>query len=190
VALLSLMQRDPDLYRRTEFGWFLGALAFATSVAAVLPVWWWLKLVTGVVLAFVLLPVLGWLSGPLGRVLRFLLDPVVSLPSRQIASVGGGAVISTALDVRAVAANHGVDPNDPRASRVLVRNERGGELQPWTIWPADIDPVPKMYDALQALDPERVYELRAMQGYEQVGLWRPTLRVRMARAWSRAADPR
>ncbi len=72
-----------------------------------LPVWWWLKLVIGVVLAFMLLPVLGWLSGPLGRVLRFLLDPVVSIPSRQATSVGGGTVISTALDVRALAANYG-----------------------------------------------------------------------------------
>jgi hypothetical protein len=190
VASLSLMQRDPDLYRRTEFGWFLGALAFATTIAAVLPVWWWLKLIIGVVLAFLLLPVLGWLSGPLGRVLRFLLDPVVSIPSRQAPSVGGGTVIATALDVRAVAANYGVDPNDPRASKVLVRGERGGELHPLTIWPADTDPVPKMHDALQALDPERVYELWAMRGYERVGRWRPTLRVRMARAWSRAADPR
>jgi hypothetical protein len=156
----------------------------------VLPVWWWLKLIIGVVLAFLLLPVLGWLSGPLGRVLRFLLDPVVSIPSRQAPSVGGGTVIATALDVRAVAANYGVDPNDPRASKVLVRSERGGELHPLTIWPADTDPVPKMHDALQALDPERVYELWAMRGYERVGRWRPTLRVRMARAWSRAADPR
>lgn len=184
------MQRDPDLYRRTEFGWFLGALTFATTVAAVLPVWWWLKLVVGVVLAFLLLPVLGWLSGPLGRVLRFLLDPVVPMPSRQAASVGGGTAIATALDVRAVAANHGVDPNDPHASKVLIRQERGGELHPLTIWPADTDLVPKMHDALRALDPEHVYELWAMRGYERVGRWRPTLRVRMARAWSRAADSR
>jgi hypothetical protein len=65
---------------------------------------------------------------------------------------------------------------------VLVWTKYGGELHPLTIWPADIDPVPKMHDALHVLDPERVYELRAMRGYEQVGLWRPTRRVRMARA--------
>jgi hypothetical protein len=75
------------------------------------------------------------------------------------------------------------------SAKVLVRSERGGELHPLTTWPADTDPVPKMYDALQALDHESVYELRAVCGYEQVGLWRPTLRVRMARAWSRAGDP-
>lgn len=60
------MDRDPDLYQRSEFGWFLGALAFGMSVASGLPVAWWAKPGLGVLFAFALLPVLGWVSRPLG----------------------------------------------------------------------------------------------------------------------------
>lgn len=185
------MQRDPDLYRRTEVGWFLGALTFATTVAAVLPVDWWLKLVIAVLLAFAVLPALGWLSGPLGRTLRFLLDPVEPLSSRPAAPARMGIASGTAVtyDARAVAANYGVDPKDPLASRVLVRQLKGGELHPLTIWPADIDPVPKMHDARRAMASDRVYELVAMRGYKRVGRWRAPWRARMVRSWAMAADP-
>jgi hypothetical protein len=36
-----VMRRDPDLYSRIEFGWFLGALTIGLSVGGVLPVVWW-----------------------------------------------------------------------------------------------------------------------------------------------------
>jgi hypothetical protein len=45
-------------------------------------------------------------------------------------------VTMMAADIRAVAANEGVDVNDESASRVLVRKERGGELLPVEVWPA------------------------------------------------------
>ncbi len=48
------MDRDPDLYRRSEFGWFLGALTFGMSVASALPVVWWAKLGLGLVSALAL----------------------------------------------------------------------------------------------------------------------------------------
>jgi hypothetical protein len=52
-------------------------------------------------------------------------------------------VTMMAADVRAVAANQGVNVNDQLASRVLVRNERGSELLPVEVWPADTDPFPE-----------------------------------------------
>lgn len=82
------MDRDPDLYRRSEFGWFLGALAFGMSVASALPVAWWAKLGLGLISALALLPVLGWLLRPLGRILRFLLVPVLPLPTQGIRASG------------------------------------------------------------------------------------------------------
>ena len=53
------------MYGRTEFGWFLGALTFATTAVAVLPDGRpRARLRTP---AFSLLPILGWLSGLLGE---------------------------------------------------------------------------------------------------------------------------
>lgn len=60
----------------------------------------------------------------------------------------------------------------PRASKVLLQNQRGGELHPLTIWAADTDPVLKMHDALQTLNLDSSSACTScweMRGSERVG---------------------
>jgi hypothetical protein len=175
------MDRDPDLYRRQEFGWFLGALTLGTTVAAVLPVEWWTKLIVGVVLAFVLLPVLGWLSQPLGRVLRFLLVPVVSLPRANFAPA---QAVGTVDSARASVTQNGVDSNDPAASRVIVEFAPGDLHVQYVLAPGT-DPVPKMREVVDSLKVE-VDSVRAMRGWQEVKRLRPPVWSRVTRAWQRA----
>lgn len=163
------MQRDPNLYRRTEFGWFLGALTVGTTVAAVLPVAWWLKPVLGVVFAFALLPLLGWLSAPLGRMLRFLLVPVLPLPPARWTgnrmTVGEG----------------GASAADPAASRVVIEFAPG-DLHTHYVLPPGADPLPAFRETIKTVNPN-VQSVRAMKGLDEVRRWRPSMATRIARAW-------
>lgn len=175
------MDRDPDLYRQQEFGWFLGALTPGTVVAAALPLEWWVKPIIGLVLAFALLPALGWLSRPLGRVLRFLLVPVVSLPRANFAPA---QAVSTVDSARARVTQNGVDSNDPGASRVIVEFAPGDLHVQYVLAPGT-DPVPKMHEVIDSLNVE-VESVRAMRGWQEVDRWRPSVWSRVTRAWQRA----
>lgn len=64
VASSGLVDRDPDLYGRPEFGRLLGVLSFGTAAPAAPPVKWRLKLLIGIALAFLLVSVLGVVFRP------------------------------------------------------------------------------------------------------------------------------
>lgn len=168
------MQPDQQLYQRTEFGWFLGALTVGTTVAGALPVEWWLKLVLGLVFAFVLLPLLGWLSGPLGRVLRFLLLPI--LPQAGHKWSGN----------RLTVGEQGASSADPTTSRVLIEYD-SGDLHTHYVLPAGSDPLPAFWETVKIVNPN-VQSVRAMKGYDEVKRWRPSRFTRVARAWRRAGS--
>ncbi|OZM76660.1 hypothetical protein CFP66_39810 [Pseudonocardia sp. MH-G8] len=175
MAFSSNMQRDPDMYGRTEFGWFLGSLTLATTIAGGLPIDWWWRILVGVVLAFALLPVLGWLSGPFGRVLRFLLAPVQPLPTRHW--TGSRMTVGKA----------GADNDDPNASRVMIEFDPG-DLHPHYVLPAGDDPLPLFRETIKTVNPN-VTSVRAMKGYDEVKRWSPSRWTRVTLAWRRAAQP-
>lgn len=173
------MRRDPDLYSRIEFGWFLGALTIGLTVGGVLPVDWWVKLLIGLALALVMLPLLGWLSGPLGRVLRFLLVPV--LPKPKVRQTGGVRVTGGG---RLTVGKQGASSDDPTTSRVLIEFAEG-DLHPHYVLPPGEDPLPLFWETVKSVSPD-VRSVRAMKGFDEVKRWRPSLVTRIARAWRQA----
>lgn len=168
------MQRDPAMYGRTEFGWFLGSLTLATTIVGGLPLDWWWRVLLGIGLAFALLPVLGWLSGPLGRLLRFLLIPVQPLPPHR----WSGSRMTTGRG--------GASSDDPTASRVLIEYAPG-DLSTHYVLPAGEDPLPEFYETIKTVNPN-VTSVRAMKGYDELKRWSPSRWTRVRLSWRRAAQ--